>query len=340
MAAKTRKKTTKTSKSNAKKRDATGDFGDPARPDGCAAGVFEHPNGRRWTISLYARRSTIQQKLEGAASEKSLRDITEGSQYAMWRRARQLVEDRLSEGFRVLRAGEPEPEQSEDADHEPIKGRFITGACAGLLDPNRSGTPHGSFERDLRRIYVASRFPGCKHPPGHLLTLDLGRIEAFPKAIRDLGKLHVLYPQCSGDCWMLEANGFDGEMHFAIESDGLLRLLAARRTKRSDIDDGEPRDEDEWPYCEEARPPHASGGIGRAGVYLVPARDVRIPPFVIGGVPKWLQSDANWPDCVECRKPMFFVAQLSAIQLGCGDQWLYVFACERCRTMAVTMQTT
>jgi hypothetical protein len=76
------------------------------------------------------------------------------------------------------------------------------------------------------------------------------------------------------------------------------------------------------------------------GVYLVPARDVRVAPVVVGGIPSWLQPRASWPDCAVCAEPMFFVAQLLAIQLGCGDQWLYAFVCERCRTTAVTMQCT
>ena len=58
----------------------------------------------------------------------------------------------------------------------------------------------------------------------------------------------------------------------------------------------------------------------------------------IGGFPTWIQ-DASFPSCVECRKTMSFVGQVSAPALGYYDEGIfYSFWCEACRLSATSFQ--
>lgn len=67
----------------------------------------------------------------------------------------------------------------------------------------------------------------------------------------------------------------------------------------------------------------------------------------IGGAPSWIQ-DSQYPECPQCRKLMYFVAQIdSDLPTGDGGEWLwgsggicYLFWCDTCRMSASLWQCT
>lgn len=67
----------------------------------------------------------------------------------------------------------------------------------------------------------------------------------------------------------------------------------------------------------------------------------------VGGAPSWIQG-AEYPDCPDCHRRMYFVMQLdSGLPLADGNEWLwgsggcnYTFWCEDCRVSAHLWQCT
>lgn len=189
------------------------------------------------------------------------------------------------------------------------------------------GGSHIAGKVDPKAFYSAETFPGCTHPPVHLITLDLNNLKCLPKKVQKMGKLPVFYTNCEPcDAWMLDGGDYESEMHFKIEKSGQAHPL---------------HPDDYRNVCKKSSsitPPAESFGVTFAP-YDPDAPNVWHAVYV-GGEPEWVQSKDGWAFCAECEDAMEFVARVRAVRFGCGDQDLYVFVCPDCRTMALKMQFT
>jgi hypothetical protein len=75
-------------------------------------------------------------------------------------------------------------------------------------------------------------------------------------------------------------------------------------------------------------------------VQLAPQASAAGAGSKVGGSPRWIQGP-EIPDCISCREPMAFLAQIASTRtLSFVDEGtLYTFVCERCRMMASLVQS-
>jgi hypothetical protein len=80
--------------------------------------------------------------------------------------------------------------------------------------------------------------------------------------------------------------------------------------------------------------------LARSEVQLVRQTSAKGPGSKVGGWPKWVQ-DPEVPECIGCREPMGFLAQIASTPTlsFVDDGTLYTFVCEGCRMMASLVQS-
>ncbi|MBL8022609.1 MAG: hypothetical protein JNM27_23220 [Leptospirales bacterium] len=291
-------------------------------------------NGTEWQISLSP-------SYKGTASVTTIEEVTKDSESVSYEvedqdfpsyRAAQLyaldlAKKRKSDGFVCVDEPEDPPELREE---DAVAGRFSKEFLIGSFGLHEGKSPHSANLRDLSAIFDGTHFPGCQLPPIHVATIDLDQIEIFPEKVRDYGKLHILYSnheEC--DAWMLDDPNGSGRMSFRRGKDGRVAIDRAEEFETS-CGGGEPEDVQggpEWDLFLDAPDPDR-----------LDVRGIRV-----GGAPTWWQSP-EWPDCPDCAQPMFFIAEVQAIQVppgnAGGDQLLNVFLCEACAVASIVMQCT
>jgi uncharacterized protein len=80
--------------------------------------------------------------------------------------------------------------------------------------------------------------------------------------------------------------------------------------------------------------------LERCVVQLVRQTSPKGPGSKVGGWPKWIQ-EPDVPECIGCREPMAFLAQIASTPTlsFVDDGTLYAFVCEKCRIMASLVQS-
>jgi hypothetical protein len=207
---------------------------------------------------------------------------------------------------------------------KPTKGKrpaidpFVETTYVGQLA--RRPTPHTSGVRDWKKVFAGKHYPGCRNPPVHLLTIDLGLIPEFPDSIRRLGKMPVVSHACECE----ERDYYE----FAISR--------ARKLSDTDVD---------WGGRAECAPDDYRGSTKATPIRLARQIDRMRSDcgIYVGGLPRWAQSPV-WPSCPTCDEASFFVATLYQFDLppsapGAGNT-LNVFACGACRTQCMVRQST
>lgn len=192
---------------------------------------------------------------------------------------------------------------------------------------SNSQTAHIVGIKDIKQVYEGKTFPGCNHPPVHLLTLDLSKFDCFSESIQKIGKLPIIYSNCeSCDAWMMEGEDLEAEMHFQITAKNKLKPLNPKQYSIVCSEDSQTR-EPEKEYYIDFVPYEGDQNYKWHAVY-------------VGGEPKWVQEYESISFCTKCSEEMDFIATVRAVRFGCGDQDLYIFVCPGCKTMGMTMQFT
>ncbi len=191
-----------------------------------------------------------------------------------------------------------------------LQGRFV----------DNTGAHHWVNDR-IENVYAGDTFPGCKAPPGHVLTLDLSVIPEFSAELQAVGTIHVVYAACEGcDAWMMQGGNYEGEMVFRRETDG-------RYTP-----------EEPTAYRNNCRSPSPNDLYDCRGIELVPEGDPEEEStgICVGGDPKWMQGPAAPSAPGDWR----YVARIYSYWLGFGGQHLFVYVEPATARIAILMQCT
>lgn len=197
----------------------------------------------------------------------------------------------------------------------------------GYMEDWSEGEPHFSGEKNVAQFYNGRTFPGCRHMPVHLVSLDLNRFNVLSAPVRKIGALHLVYSNCEAcDAWMMSGEDYDAEMFFHIGHDHRLTPIGAEKYGIR---------------CQEGSVTFAPRE--KMAIRFQPyTEDDEYPPVFVGGDPKWVQGD-DWLLCPECEKGMEFVSRIRAGHLEAvsfGDQDLFAFVCPDCRIAGLKMQMT